>query len=126
MGILPEGLQLHLLLKADSLLSSAHMADTELASVQHSLFNNIPEACNILCIGASFVGAVHFYTDRQVQLQHLKMQCCGPDSKEHILKLPSLFPDLRHLLHLKTLQLHAAASQRTGTQAGSLPQLVQA
>lgn len=84
----------------------AHVADAELASVQHSMFNNIPEACDTLCIGAPFVGAVHFYTDRQVQLQHLKMHCCGPDSREHTLKLPSSFPDLRHLTDLKTLQLH--------------------
>ena len=84
----------------------ARVADPELASVQDSMFNNIPEACDTLCIGAPFVGAVHFYTDRQVQLQHLKMHCCGPDSRERILKLPPSFPDLRHLTDLKTLQLH--------------------
>jgi len=90
----------------------SHMANAELASVQHSMFNSIPEACDTLCVRAPFVGAAHFYTDRQVQLQHLKMHCCGPDSRERTLKLPSSFPDLRHLTDLKTLQLHVCGSSK--------------
>jgi len=47
----------------------SHMANAELASVQHSMFNSIPEACDTLCVRAPFVGAAHFYTDRQVHLE---------------------------------------------------------
>ncbi len=105
-------------LKLTASYNLAHVADPELASVQHSMFNNIPEACDTLCVGAPFVGAVHFYTDRQVQLQHLKMHCCGPDSKERILKLPSSFPDLRHLTDLKTLQLHVCGVSKNWHSGG--------
>lgn len=96
----------------------SHVADPELASVQHSMFNNIPEACDTLCVGAPFVGAVHFYTDRQVQLQQLKMHCCGPDGAERTLKLPSSFPDLRHLTDLKALQLHVCGISKNWHSGG--------